>query len=249
MKKRILSLLLALTCVLSLSAPAFAFTDSEEITYGPAIGALITLGVARGKDDGSFDPKGPVTRAEAARLMTLMAFGGQKPVIGVKPTPSFSDIQGHWAEAEIEYCASSGIILGRGDGIFSPDDSVTGTEFAKMCLGLLGYEADVFGLTGPDWAISTNALSNYTSVRLYNGLMEEMDPNGALDREQAAQMLFNALKATPMVKKPAPQSDGTVTFTFEKADPREDGSPMTLVEMQFGIPPEECLPDYPQPVK
>lgn len=253
MKKRMVSLLLALGCMLSLSAPAFAFTDNEDITHWEAVAVLSSLNIIEDKNAGAFDPTAAVSRGEAVKMIFHVLYEDKEnsPTYQPQETEStrFTDVtRGHWAERYVIYCTEANIINGRGDGIFSPEDNVTGSEFAKMCLCMLGYEVDVFGLTGPDWMISTNAVANYTDVRLYDGLMEEMDPNEAITREQAAQMLFNALKAAPMVKKPALQSDGTVTFTFEKAT-REDGTPMTLLEMQFGIKPEECLPDYPQPEK
>jgi len=251
MKKRTLSFLLALSCVLSLSAPALAadattYTDAKDITCWEAVATLSSLGIVEGKDTGAFDPTAFVTRAEAAKLLTLMAFGGTATALDPVDTPTFTDSKGHWAEKEIEYCAGSGIVLGRGNGVFCPDDNVTGTEFAKMCLGLLGYEADVYGLTGSDWAISTNALANFTSVRLYDSLLEVLDPNEALTREQAAQMLYNVLKAIPMVKAPTNNvaADGTVTFSLQKAT-NSDGTPMNFLDMKFGLKELPTVPAQP----
>ena len=47
--------------------------------------------------------------------------GGVEPVLGTKPTPTYKDIDGHWAEGYIEYCTSMGIIAGVGSGYFDPE--------------------------------------------------------------------------------------------------------------------------------
>lgn len=81
MKKRILSLALALGCLCALAVPASAaYSDGAHITHLTAVTALTELGVVQGKDDGSFDPAAPVTRAEAAQILynTLKAVPMEK---------------------------------------------------------------------------------------------------------------------------------------------------------------------------
>ena len=47
---------------------------------------------------------------------------------------SFSDIQGHWAQEQIEAAVRSGWVNGYPDGTFRPDATVTRAEFVKMLL-------------------------------------------------------------------------------------------------------------------
>ena len=42
------------------------------------------LSIINGKDDGSFDPKAPVTRAEMAKMITVALNGGVDPVLGTQ---------------------------------------------------------------------------------------------------------------------------------------------------------------------
>lgn len=44
----------------------------------------------------------------------------------------FTDVSGHWAEAELDAAYEAGIINGDGDGTFRPDDSISRAEFVKM---------------------------------------------------------------------------------------------------------------------
>ena len=197
--KRTLSLALAsvmLVGMMSVGASAVNasdFTDADEIVNKDAVSTMTALGIINGKEDGSyFDPTGTVTRAEMAKMLCVAINGGVDPVLGVKDTPTFTDIKGHWAESYIEYCAANGIIAGRGNNKFDPTGTVSATEAAKMLLGVLGYSAEKSGLVGNDWAINTNVLANQNG--LYKNL-SNLNANTLLTRDNAAQMIYNALDA------------------------------------------------------
>ena len=197
--KRTLSLALAsvmLVGMMSVGASAVNasdFTDADEIVNKDAVSTMTALGIINGKEDGSyFDPTGTVTRAEMAKMLCVAINGGVDPVLGVKDTPTFTDIKGHWAESYIEYCAANGIIAGRGNNKFDPTGTVSATEAAKMLLGVLGYNAEKSGLVGNDWAINTNVLANQNG--LYKKLAN-LKANTLLTRDNAAQMIYNALDA------------------------------------------------------
>ena len=197
--KRTLSLALAsvmLVGMMSVGASAVNasdFTDADEIVNKDAVSTMTALGIINGKEDGSyFDPTGTVTRAEMAKMLCVAINGGVDPVLGVKDTPTFTDIKGHWAESYIEYCAANGIIAGRGNNKFDPTGTVSATEAAKMLMGVLGYNAEKSGLVGNDWAINTNVLANQNG--LYKNL-SNLNANTLLTRDNAAQMIYNALDA------------------------------------------------------
>ena len=69
---------------------------------------------------------------------------------------------------------------------------MSATEAAKMLLGVLGYNAEKSGLVGNDWAINTNVLANQNG--LYKNL-SNLNANTLLTRDNAAQMIYNALDA------------------------------------------------------
>ena len=146
--KRALSLALAMVMVLSMmvigagAANYDDFSDKDEIVNTEAVSVLVELGVIAGKDDGSYDPTGIVTRAEMAKMICVVLNGGKDPSLGSTVTNSYTDTVGHWAAGYIEYCTQLGIVAGKGDGTFAPNDTVTATEAAKMLLVALGYAAD-----------------------------------------------------------------------------------------------------------
>ena len=110
-----------------------------------------------------------------------------------KQTPT--DIGSHWARGYIKYCQSLGIIAGKSNTKFCPNDKVTAQEAAKMLLVTLGYDATKAGLTGANWASKTNALADE------NGLLEDVNTSftSACPRQYAAQLIYNAVFAYTVV--------------------------------------------------
>ena len=194
--KRALSLALALVMVLSMmvvGAGAVSiddFSDADQIVNQEAVTVLATLNVITGKDDGTYDPTGTVTRAEMAKMICVILNGGSDPVLGESVTDSYTDTSSHWAKAYIEYCTTLGIVSGKGDGTFDPDGEVTVAEAAKMVLVALGYNASIESYTGANWQINVDARAN--PLGLYDD-MSYSNTSAALTRDNAAQMLYNAL--------------------------------------------------------
>lgn len=255
MKKRVVSLLLALGCALSLSVPAFAadastFTDAKDIKHWEAVAALAQLGVIDGEAGGSFTPTRPVTRAEVSRMMVRISDSGEPldPADTEDRPPIFSDIAGHWAKLDMEICSRSLFGLdGREDGTFDPDGEVSCVEVAKVALRLLGYDGETYGLTGPDWALSTNAIANQTSVRLYDGVTVE-DPNSPATRETAARIFYNALKVQVIRNELRVKETETgfepVFVPVSQTD--KNGEPVSLLEDKWGIKQIDSLPAQPE---
>lgn len=67
----------------------------------------------------------------------------------------FSDIKGHWAEAQIKQMAAEGIVKGYPDGTFRPDGLITRAEFAVMVVQafkLSNSKGQTFTDTDGHWA-------------------------------------------------------------------------------------------------
>ena len=199
--KRALSLVMAAAMLIGMMAVSASaadnyedFTDKDEIKNTEAVATMVSLGVFNGKEDGSyFDPTGIVTRAEMAKIIAVSLNGGKDLVIGSgASTTQFSDTKGNWAEAYIAYCANLGIINGKGDGTFGPNEPVTGTAAAKMVLCALGYRSDIEGFTGAGWDLNTDRLAN--EVGLYDGL-GHITPSNGLSRDDTAQLVYNGVQA------------------------------------------------------
>lgn len=96
-----------------------AFTDTSEY----AVLAANALGIINGTGNSKFSPNGTFTRSQIAAIINRVA-----RVLGVNTdgyTHSFTDVAGHWANSELGWPSSVGIINGVGDNKFSPDTELT----------------------------------------------------------------------------------------------------------------------------
>ena len=195
--KKVLSLVLCVAMMLSVMVmgAGAAFTDQDKIVNEEAVDMISALGIVDGYEDDSFQPEKNIERGEAAKMIAVMLNGG-KDAVQDTSVSSFNDVLGSadaWANKYIEYGVSKGILAGVGGDRFAPASNVTGTQLAKMLLVSLGYDADKEGyLDDTSWAVNVNA--DAASAGLYAGV-ESIDMSAALTRDNAAQMIWNALQA------------------------------------------------------
>ncbi|MDY3617701.1 S-layer homology domain-containing protein [Agathobaculum sp.] len=197
--KKVLALVLAFACAFTMFAGA-AFTDSADINSNAteAVDTLSALGVIKGYTDGSFQPNGTITRAEAAKMLYVLRTGSDNADAYKSINTKFTDLntsKSSWAAGYIKYCESLGIIAGKSATKFDPDSTVTGQELAKMLLVTLGYGADKAQLVGSGWGQRATALADE------NGILDDVTAPLALalPREFAALMMFNAVNAPTVV--------------------------------------------------
>ncbi len=83
-------------------------------------------------DDGLFRPEDPLTRAEAAEMIfSLVSVDSRAELADAEA--SFDDVvPGTWAYPIITTLARYGILSGKPDGNFHPDDAVTRAEFTEL---------------------------------------------------------------------------------------------------------------------
>ena len=231
--KKSLALVLCLAMMVGLCAVGASavtiddYKDKDKIQYQDAVTLLSALGVLEGYPDKTFKPEGELNRAEGAAIMTRLL---------TKATPtgtsSFTDMGNYaWAQPYVKFCEDFGIINGYGDGRFGPADKLTTTQFAKMLICALGYDAKAEGFVDdPAWAI--NVTKKVTGLNLADGLAG-YNPNAAVTRETAAQLAFNTLFQTMVY------SDGISYQIFGGLN--RDGSWMTL---KNGAPVPNTSYDY-----
>ena len=194
--KRALSLVLAVVMVIGLmvvgaSAVSYNdFSDRGEIVNKDAVSMLTTLEIIEGLPDGSYDPTGDVDRAMMAKMISIALTNNKEcDKLYQNVNSGLTDIAANWARGFINYCYVRGIIAGRGDNTFDPSANVTGVEAAKMLLAALGYNAEIEGLVGPDWALNTAALAQQLGI-FRNFTKDVSEP---LSRDDAALLIYYAL--------------------------------------------------------
>ena len=197
--KKVLALVLVVATLLSFATVASAITskdykDAADIDYTTAVDVLSYIGVLNGYGDGTFKPEGEITRAEAAKIIAMFSNGStniEKLYASANP---FTDVEkGNWAESYIAYCYKTGIVGGVGNGKFAPNSNVTGIQFIKMALTVLGYDAKKEGLEGASWAVNTLSLAK--KAGLLAGLPANFKYEANLKRQEAAQIMLNTLNS------------------------------------------------------
>ncbi|WP_340005763.1 S-layer homology domain-containing protein [Paenibacillus sp. FSL K6-0276] len=107
----------------------------------------------------------------------------------------FSDISGHWAEANIKRAVSEGIVKGYTDGTFKPNATVTRAEFAVMLMNALkpagnGVELG-FTDTIPAWA--EKSIAQALEAKIIRGYEDvTFRPAASITRSELAVMIARA---------------------------------------------------------
>ena len=115
---------------------ARSFTDVARGYWGyQAIATLSAAGVIGGYSDGTFRPEKGLTRAEFATILARIV----SPQSG---SADFTDIEGHWAAADINALSAAGVIGGYSDGTFRPDRTLTRAEAVKLINRVVGVQID-----------------------------------------------------------------------------------------------------------
>ncbi|MGI6227700.1 MAG: S-layer homology domain-containing protein [Peptococcales bacterium] len=142
--------------------------------------------------------------------------GGGGPIVPPAPLPNvpqepvekepeiielitFADIQGHWAQKDIEFLASRKLVSGVAIDRFDPERAITRAEFASMLIKLLnidaGYvqESKFIDVSIDAWYAKTvNAASNFGLVAgVAPGIFE---PERTITRQEMMAMVSRALR-------------------------------------------------------
>lgn len=193
MKKRGISLLLALVLALSLCAVPTAalgvFPDVTDAETARNVDLLYQMGVVNGDNYGKFNPNNTLTRAEFTK-MTVMLAGEGSDVASYTTMSIFPDLRAsHWASGYVNLAVRKlKLINGLPSGKFGTDDAIDFGSAVTILMRLLGYtDADTNGVW-PD-----GYLSLAESVKLTDGLT--LRGGSTITRAQAAKLFVNALTA------------------------------------------------------
>ena len=196
--KKIVSLVLAISMVLSMFVSAFAatttFDDVKDTKYAGAVEALVELDVIGGFPDGTFKPEEEVTRAQLAKMLVI-CLGLGDTVEALEGKTVFSDVdENHWASGYINAAVQSKMIAGYPDGTFKPEKEVSYAEAVTMVIRALGYG----NVVDSEGVWPTAYMLKAIELELLDDMGSPKSGEAAL-RGNVAILLWNMLR-TPMWK-------------------------------------------------
>ena len=204
--KKLLAMVLALVMTLSLAVSAnAAFKDDKSISddYAESVAVLNGMGVFKGYEDGSFQPKGNITRAEVSAIVYRVYTQDVKDAKASMYATynKFSDMAGAgWAQGYIGYCANASLVKGYPDGTFKPSGKVTGYEVLAMILRAVGYDKNN-EFSGADWALHVAQTAQQLGV--LDNVAKTTDLNAPASRELVAELLFQGIQKAQVTYTPA----------------------------------------------
>lgn len=117
--------------------------DVKDHWASHAIEALISSGIITGYGDDTFRPNRAISRAEIIAIISRIV---DLKAVDKRQTASFNDIAGVWNSGEIQIAASAGIIEGRDEGIFAPNEPLTRAEAVSIILRVLNLNPEIKAL-------------------------------------------------------------------------------------------------------
>ena len=180
------------------------FADAQSGWYKPAVDFAQASGLMSGVGGGKFAPGVTTTRAMVAQVL-YEAEGA--PSVEGKTCPLTDVAPGQWYTNAVIWAYNAGVISGRGDGTFCPNDTITRQEMAVMFYGWLsGGESMIVderiasalanfddGASVASWAREAVAYCYLAGIMVGND--GHFSPLGSLDRAQLAQVFCSFYEA------------------------------------------------------
>ena len=193
--KKILALVLALVMsfsVMTVSSAAFKDEDKISADYAESVDVLNYIGVFRGDENGKFNPKKNITRAEVAAIIYRITTGDVSDAQAgfYADLNMFTDVTANdWYAGYVNYCASAEFIKGRGNGTFDPQGNITGYDALTMILRAIGYDKNG-EFTGEGYTVK---VAQIAKERHITDSLKNVALGSAATREVIAEILFNTI--------------------------------------------------------
>ena len=190
-KKIMITALLMTLCFMMMLSSASAHNFTDVTRYEDAIGLLSTLEVIKGYSETRFGPEDEVTRWQMALLISKLVTGNVETSTweAADNSSSFTDVKSNHYFGSIAYAHRNGIIIGRSEEIFAPEEPITLQDGLTMVVRALGYPSATLNAGYPD---------SYIDKGKELGLLTDISNLGYtanMTRGHTAQLLYNALYA------------------------------------------------------
>lgn len=180
--KKFLALVLASLMVFS--AAVITTGAADDADYTDAAQHLAALKILKGDEKGNLNLGNGVTRWQAA-LFFVQALTGttDAAVWNANKSVNFNDVPEYGTA--IDYAYGTGIIIGRGNGVYGYSDAITYRDMLVMAVRALGYETE-------DMVYPYGYIMAAQKLGLTENI-KKVDFTAALTRGETAQLIWNML--------------------------------------------------------
>lgn len=167
----------------------------------------------QGYPDGTFQPGGSLTRAEAATIFYRLLLD-----TSMTKSVSFSDVRsGSWYETAVKTLASKGVLTGYPNGTFQPNASVTRAEFCAMASRFFALEEGTVKFTDvPETFWGYKYIASVVAKGWLADSEVAYNPNGAISRAEVVSIVNRMLGRSADAAFLAKGADGLKSFTDVK---------------------------------
>lgn len=227
MRKKILSVFMALAIISTLFTGAFALDAPEEspaATPESCANTLYALGLMQGtgrNEDGTpiFELNRSLKRDEAITMLVRL-LGAEDAALSETHTTPFTDVE-DWAKPYVGYAYAMGYTNGDGPSTFGGNEDVTASQYITFVLRALGYTSgkdfawdsawtlsDPLGLTSGEYGIDTVFLRGNVALISMNALSQT--------KKGSAATLLSSLLENGAVTQDAITAAGLTSLLTEK---------------------------------
>ncbi|WP_206459811.1 S-layer homology domain-containing protein [Anaerovorax sp. IOR16] len=217
--KRMGSGLLAAALVCSLTIPNIevygaSMRDIKGHWAERYINQIISAGIVKGYENGTFLPDNPVTRAEFSHMINAALGNTGTTSVSFNDTP-----KSEWYYTDISKALSAGYVAGYSDGSFKPNNPVSRQEAAVMLSRIVptyGKNSDIKHFKDhasvENWAVESMQRMNGKG---YIGAYDDgkLHPTDKLTRAQTAKIISDILNKESIVKNDPNVSSNGMSLT------------------------------------
>lgn len=182
----------------------FVFTNTyktvrtEPVKVGPQLNRDDHVAYIMGYPDGTVQPKGEITRAEACTIFFRLLTDSSRDYYFSK-TNDYTDVNaGDWFNNAISTLSNAGIVTGYNDGTFRPNQPITRGEMAKIIANFANLNKGTKSFTD----LSGHWSKSYVELAAGNGWIAgypdgSFRPDQKITRAETVTMINRVLERVP----------------------------------------------------
>lgn len=182
----------------------FSFTNTyktvrtEPVKVGPQLNRDDHVAYIMGYPDGTVQPKGEITRAEACTIFFRLLTDSSRDYYFSK-TNDYTDVNaGDWFNNAISTLSNAGIVTGYNDGTFRPNQPITRGEMAKIIANFANLNKGTKSFTD----LSSHWSKTYVELAAGNGWIAgypdgSFRPDQKITRAETVTMINRVLERVP----------------------------------------------------